>query len=71
MGNLSKASDEGVQNDFLPLLDGTDVSVSDSHKKNQVMINTRNILFVVLGAFTKNKPTDLIVEVNLHNLGSR
>jgi ATP-dependent protease HslVU (ClpYQ) ATPase subunit len=47
------------------LLDGTDVNVSEGHKKHQVMINTRNILFVVLGAFAKNKPTDLIVEVFL------
>jgi ATP-dependent HslUV protease ATP-binding subunit HslU len=58
----SKASDEGVQNDFLPLLDGTDIQVTDG-KKTQVYINTRNILFVALGAFTKNKPAELIVEV--------
>lgn len=32
-------------------------------KKTQLYINTRNILFVALGAFTKNKPSDLIVEV--------
>ncbi len=32
-------------------------------KKTQLFINTRNILFVAVGAFTKNKPSDLIVEV--------
>jgi ATP-dependent HslUV protease ATP-binding subunit HslU len=58
----SKASDEGVQNDFLPLFDGTDVPVTEG-KKTQLFINTKNILFVAVGAFTKNKPTDLIVEV--------
>jgi ATP-dependent HslUV protease ATP-binding subunit HslU len=57
----SRASDEGVQNDFLPLLDGTDISVSG--KKLKISINTRNILFVSLGAFTKVKPEDLIVEI--------
>jgi len=58
----SKASDEGVQNDFLPLFDGTDIPVTEG-KKTQLFINTKNILFVAVGAFTKNKPTDLIVEV--------
>lgn len=58
----SKASDEGVQNDFLPLFDGTDVPVTEG-KKTQLFINTKNILFVAVGAFTKNKPSDLIVEV--------
>jgi ATP-dependent HslUV protease ATP-binding subunit HslU len=58
----SKASDEGVQNDFLPLFDGTDVPITEG-KKTQFYINTRNILFVALGAFSKNKPCDLIVEV--------
>jgi len=60
--STSKASDEGVQNDFLPLFDGTDVPISDG-KKTQLYINTRNILFVAVGAITKNKPTDLIVEI--------
>jgi len=58
----SRASDEGVQNDFLPLLDGTDVPISEG-KKTHLYINTRNILFVALGAFTKVKPEDLIVEI--------
>jgi ATP-dependent HslUV protease ATP-binding subunit HslU len=38
------------------------VPVSDG-KKTQLYINTRNILFVAVGAFTKSKPTDLIVEI--------
>ena len=58
----SRASDEGVQNDFLPLLDGTDVPITEG-KKTHIYINTRNILFVALGAFTKVKPEDLIVEI--------
>lgn len=60
--STSKASDEGVQNDFLPLFDGSDIPVTDG-KKVQFFINTRNILFVAAGAFTKNKPSQLIVEV--------
>lgn len=32
-------------------------------KKTQFYIGTRNILFVAVGAFSKNKPSDLIVEV--------
>ena len=51
-----------MQNDFLPLFDGTDVPVTEG-KKTQLYINTRNILFVAVGAFAKNKPTDLIVEI--------
>lgn len=51
-----------MQNDFLPLLDGNDIPVTDG-KKNQFFINTKNILFVAAGAFTKNKPDQLIVEV--------
>ncbi len=60
--STSKASDEGVQNDFLPLFDGTDIPVSEG-KKTQLYINTRNILFVAVGAFAKTKPSDLIIEI--------
>lgn len=60
--NSSSASSEGVQNDFLPLFDGSDIPVKEG--RNVIFtINTRNILFVCLGAFTKNKPSDLITEV--------
>ena len=55
----TKASDEGVQNDLLPLLDGTSVKVGNSGVK----IDTRNILFVGAGAFEKVKPTELAVEL--------
>lgn len=58
MQSSSKASDEGVQYDLLPLLDGTSISVG----KNS-LIDTRNILFVGAGAFEKVKPTDLILEL--------
>ena len=54
----TKASDEGVQYDMLPLLDGTVVSVS-----NKIKVNTRNILFVGSGAFEKTKHTDLAIEL--------
>jgi ATP-dependent HslUV protease ATP-binding subunit HslU len=56
--STSKASDEGVQYDLLPLLDGTTVSVN-----SRLKIETRNILFVGAGAFEKTKPQDLAVEL--------
>lgn len=54
----TKASDEGVQYDLLPLLDGTIVKI-----KGELKINTRNILFVGAGAFEKTKPSELAVEL--------
>ncbi len=51
-----------MQNDFLPLFDGTEVPITEG-KKTQFFISTRNILFVAVGAFTRNKPSELIVEV--------
>ena len=54
----SKASDEGVQYDLLPLLDGTTVNIN-----TKVKVNTRNILFVGAGAFEKTKPTELAIEL--------
>ena len=54
----TKASDEGVQYDLLPILDGTIISVNSKTK-----IDTRNILFVGAGAFEKQKPTDLVIEL--------
>ena len=54
----SKASDEGVQYDLLPMLDGTSISVN-----NKTRIKTKNILFVGSGTFEKVKPTDLILEL--------
>ena len=54
----TKASDEGVQYDMLPLLDGTTVNVNQ-----KIKVNTRNILFVGAGAFEKTKPTELAIEL--------
>jgi ATP-dependent HslUV protease ATP-binding subunit HslU len=54
----TKASDEGVQYDLLPLLDGTTVTIN-----NKVKLRTRNILFVAGGAFEKVKPTELAIEL--------
>jgi ATP-dependent HslUV protease ATP-binding subunit HslU len=54
----TKASDEGVQYDLLPLLDGTTISIN-----TKIKINTRNILFVGAGAFEKTKPTELAIEL--------
>lgn len=54
----TKASDEGVQYDMLPLLDGTTITIN-----NKTKVNTRNILFVGAGAFEKTKPTDLAIEL--------
>ena len=57
-GSSTKASDEGVQYDLLPILDGTTVSIGTKTK-----LNTRNILFVGAGAFEKAKPTELAIEL--------
>jgi len=57
-GSSTKASDEGVQYDLLPLLDGTVVNVN-----NKVKIDTRNVLFVCAGAFEKAKPDELAIEL--------
>jgi ATP-dependent protease HslVU (ClpYQ) ATPase subunit len=54
----TKASDEGVQYDMLPLLDGTTITINTKTK-----VNTRNILFVGAGAFEKTKPTELAIEL--------
>ena len=57
-GSSTKASDEGVQYDLLPILDGTVVPVNTKMK-----INTRNILYVCAEAFEKVKPTELAIEL--------
>lgn len=57
----SVVSDKGVQNDLLPLLDGTVVPIT--HAPGRPKIDTRNILFVGCGAFETVKPTDLIPEL--------
>jgi len=55
--STTKASDEGVQYDLLPLLDGTTVNV------NKMKVSTRNILFVGGGAFEKVKTSELAIEL--------
>ena len=42
----------------MPILDGTTVSVNAKTK-----VDTKNILFVGAGAFEKQKPTDLVIEL--------
>ena len=44
----TKASDEGVQYDLLPILDGTTITINSKTK-----VDTKNILFVGAGAFEK------------------
>ena len=72
MRATSKASDEGVQYDLLPILDGTQVTVNASnlhrfwftfYRGSGIKIETRNILFVGAGAFEKSKPSDMAVEL--------
>ena len=50
-------SGEGVQRDLLPLLEGTTVATRYGPVK------TDHILFIAAGTFAKNKPSDLIAEL--------
>ena len=56
-----------MQYDLLPLLDGTDVQIKNTgnsaYRALEIIINTKNILFVGAGAFSKTKITDLAVEL--------
>lgn len=58
----SDASDEGVQRDLLPLLEGTKIRVKVGKTGNEIEVDTSNILFIVSGAFIKNQPTELLSE---------
>ena len=51
------ASDEGVQKDLLPLIEGTDVNTKYGN------VNTSHILFLASGAFHSCKPSDLLAEL--------
>ena len=51
------ASDEGVQRDLLPIIEGTTVQT------NRGKVNTDHILFIASGAFHTAKPTDLLAEL--------
>ena len=53
----SDASDEGVQRDLLPIIEGTTVSTKYGD------IRTDYILFVTCGAFHTTKPNDLLPEL--------
>mmetsp|Transcript_24383 Transcript_24383/g.76470 ORF Transcript_24383/g.76470 Transcript_24383/m.76470 type:complete len:410 (-) Transcript_24383:368-1597(-) len=52
------ASDEGVQRDLLPLLEGSTISLQKYGN-----VNTDHILFVASGAFHVAKPSDLLAEL--------
>uniref|UniRef100_A0A6B2L2D5 AAA+ ATPase domain-containing protein n=1 Tax=Arcella intermedia TaxID=1963864 RepID=A0A6B2L2D5_9EUKA len=64
------ASDEGVQRDLLPLIEGTKITTDHGE------VDTSNILFITAGAFHHSKPSDLLAElqgrlpirVQLHDL---
>jgi ATP-dependent HslUV protease ATP-binding subunit HslU len=51
------ASDEGVQRDLLPIIEGTKV------KTDHGEVDTSKILFITAGAFLQNKPSDLLAEL--------
>jgi ATP-dependent HslUV protease ATP-binding subunit HslU len=51
------ASDEGVQRDLLPIIEGSVVSTKHGN------VNTEFILFICSGAFHSNKPSDLLPEL--------
>merc|ERR1711994_83877 len=53
----NRVSQEGVQRDLLPLIEGTSVTVQNYGK-----INTDHILFICAGAFHDSKPSDLMPE---------
>lgn len=53
-----QASAEGVQQDLLPLVEGTTVSL-----KSGVQIKTDKILFICSGAFHSVKPSDMLAEL--------
>lgn len=53
-----QASAEGVQQDLLPLVEGTVVSL-----KSGVQVKTDKILFICSGAFHSVKPSDMLAEL--------
>jgi ATP-dependent HslUV protease ATP-binding subunit HslU len=53
-----QASAEGVQQDLLPLIEGTTVTT-----KSNVNIKTDKILFICSGAFHSVKPSDMLAEL--------
>ena len=57
MSSSSDASDEGVQRDLLPLVEGTTINTKYGP------INTKHILFIAAGAFHKLNVSDLLPEL--------
>ena len=53
-----QASAEGVQQDLLPLIEGTSVTT-----KSNVTVKTDKILFICSGAFHAVKPSDMLAEL--------
>ena len=53
----SKVSQEGVQRDLLPLIEGSVVQV-----QNFGNVKTDHVLFICAGAFHNSKPSDLMPE---------
>lgn len=53
-----QASAEGVQQDLLPLVEGTTITT-----KNNIQIKTDKILFICSGAFHSVKPSDMLAEL--------
>ena len=56
-GAGAEVSREGVQRDLLPLVEGCTVNTRHG------MIRTDHVLFVAAGAFSRNKPSDLMPEL--------
>jgi ATP-dependent HslUV protease ATP-binding subunit HslU len=57
-GSRKGVSGEGVQQDLLPLVEGTTVTL-----KSGVSVKTDHILFIASGAFQLVKPSDMIAEL--------
>jgi len=61
VGNASRyhadASDEGVQRDLLPIIEGTKITTDHGD------VDTSKILFITAGAFHHSKPSDLLAEL--------
>lgn len=62
MQTTKGVSTEGVQRDFLPLLEGTTLPTSTSDKSAKFM-RTDNILFIAGGSFARVKVEDLLPEL--------